>query len=121
MFPFLSYFWASFVFKLNEKSMFVQITRLAKMKIIANNVHDISPPKKALRGIPHISHHRYLFQAGALFCKGNAKFLAIFAILSQIYTLFGALFTGPKIYKYQVCKQIHVISSQKKRYSEAVD
>ena len=48
----------------------------------------------------------YFFQAAALSCTENAKFgaiLAHLAILWRIYILFGVLFTGPKIYKYQVC------------------
>ena len=36
----------------------------------------------------------YFFQAGVLFCKENAELLPLLAILSQIYALFGVLFTG---------------------------
>ena len=35
-----------------------------------------------------------LFQAGALFSIENAKFWPVSVILLQIYTFFGALFTG---------------------------
>ena len=35
-----------------------------------------------------------LFQAGALFSIENANFWPVSVILSQIYTFFGALFTG---------------------------
>ena len=59
----------------------------------------------------------YFFQAGAPLSIENAKFWPVLAILSRIYALFSAPFTGlnsavvPKIDKYEVCMLSHFFSS----------
>ena len=63
----------------------------------------------SLRTILHISHQRQWWTFSkplpslAQRMRNLGLFWPIWAILWRIYALFGVLFTGPKIYKYQVC------------------